>query len=135
MKVGFTGSRVDRADNVRLDEAKVAELLRDPRSRMLRLTALEPELDGEGRLLWDPMPDDAANSVFLGFEDGIPRFSPLQKIEPGQNVWGVFRLLSLMPPEDAAIWGAAFALIAWHNRHGFCANCGSPTHLFRAGWG
>jgi len=33
------------------------------------------------------------------------------------------------------LWGGARSLIAWHNRHCFCANCGSATELFRAGWG
>jgi NAD+ diphosphatase len=53
----------------------------------------------------------------------------------GQRAWGVFRLLALMSPRDAAIWGAARSLNEWHNRHGFCSVCGQPTVPFRAGWG
>jgi NAD+ diphosphatase len=47
----------------------------------------------------------------------------------------VFRLLETMRPEDAALWGTARSLIEWHNRHRFCSNCGTPTAVFRAGWG
>ncbi len=50
-------------------------------------------------------------------------------------MWGAFPMLGLMPPGDAAVWGAAYSLIAWHNRHGFCANCGAATLVYRAGWG
>jgi NAD+ diphosphatase len=47
----------------------------------------------------------------------------------------VFRLVEMMRPEDAALWGTARSLIEWHNRHRFCSNCGTPTAVFRAGWG
>jgi NAD+ diphosphatase len=47
----------------------------------------------------------------------------------------VFRLIEMMAPEDAALWGTARSLIAWHGRHGFCANCGAASEPFRAGWG
>jgi NAD+ diphosphatase len=41
----------------------------------------------------------------------------------------------MMQPADAALWGTARSLIEWHNRHGFCSNCGTASTLFRAGWG
>jgi NAD+ diphosphatase len=47
----------------------------------------------------------------------------------------VFRLLSMMSPKDAAIWGAARSVNEWHNRHRFCGICGTETGVFRAGWG
>jgi NAD+ diphosphatase len=39
-----------------------------------------------------------------------------------------------MAAEDAAMWGMARSVIAWHARHRFCSNCGTPTEPFRAGW-
>jgi NAD+ diphosphatase len=47
----------------------------------------------------------------------------------------VWRALSLLPAEDAAIYGTARSLIDWHNAHRFCGRCGSGTTMFRAGWG
>lgn len=135
---GFTGSTVDRADNLRLDPGKIAELAAEPGARMLSLAGLDPELDGEGRLAWQPLPalPDLAELIFLGLEDGMPLFAPLVRIdEMGQRASSSFRLLEIMAPADAALWGGARSLIAWHNRHAFCANCGTRTDVFRAGWG
>ncbi len=45
------------------------------------------------------------------------------------------RLLPMLSPEEAALYGGARSLVDWHARHRFCAVCGSPTELFRGGWG
>ena len=101
---------------------------------MLRLAELDPVLDDEGRLVWSPL-EAQADTIFLGLEGDAPLFAPLVKTEAfGQRAWGVFRLLALMSPRDAAIWGAARSLNEWHNRHCFCGICGAPTEAFRAGW-
>jgi NAD+ diphosphatase len=55
MMPGFTGSRIDRADNLRLDEGRIRELAASLRARLLRLSVLDPELDAEGRLGWSSM--------------------------------------------------------------------------------
>jgi NAD+ diphosphatase len=40
----------------------------------------------------------------------------------------------LVPPAQVAILGQAKAIVNWHARHGFCANCGRPTRVTAAGW-
>jgi NAD+ diphosphatase len=112
----------------------VAELAAAPDARLLQLSGTDPVLNDEGRLQWSGL-DTAEELIFLGLEDGRPLFAPIPRTEPGQRAWGVFSLLGLMVPADAAIWGAARSLIEWHNRHGFCANCGTATTIYRAGWG
>jgi len=134
---GFTGSRIDRADHLRLDPARIAELAARPDARLLRLDGLDPVLD-DGRLAWSPMTElaEGAELLFLGLDEDGPRFAPLQRFaRGGQRAWGVFALLNVMPPADAALWGTARSLIEWHNRHRFCSNCGHASELFRAGWG
>jgi NAD+ diphosphatase len=89
-------------------------------------------LDDAGRLTWDevtPLPHDA-ELIFLGLGEDAPRFAPLRKLPPGQPAWSVWKLLGLMAPADAAIWGTARSLIEWHNRHRYCSNCGTPSELF-----
>ena len=131
---GFTGSRIDRADELRLDPGRIAALAARPEARLLQLSGLDPVLDG-GRLAWSPMPDQA-ELLFLGLDEGEPRFAALQHLASGgQRAFGVFALLNVMTPADAALWGTARSLIEWHNRHRFCSNCGQPSQLFRAGWG
>ena len=134
---GFTGAGIDRADHLRLDEERLAALMANGDARLLRLAELDPVLDGDGRLDWMVLAEaEAGQAIFLGLRDGIPLFAPLVRTAAfGRRAWGVFRLLSLMSPSDAAIWGAARSLNEWHNRHLFCGICGSATDLFRAGWG
>jgi NAD+ diphosphatase len=137
LQPGFTGAGIDRADHLRLDEAKLAELAASLGARLLRLSSLDPLLDDEGRLAWGSLAelDDEAELIFLGLDGETPLFAPLGRAQPGQGAWSVFQILSMMAPEDAALWGAARSLIEWHGRHRFCGRCGAATIRFRAGWG
>jgi NAD+ diphosphatase len=135
---GFTGADIDRADALRLDAGALRELIRRGSARLLQLAELDPMLDDDGRLRWSGIGEleVEAELIFLGLEGEAPLFAPLVRPAAlGQRAWGVFRLLGLMNPRDAAIWGAARSLIEWHNRHFFCGVCGAATTMFRAGWG
>ncbi len=133
---GFTGAGLDRADHLRLDAGRMAEMMANGDARLLRLAELDPVLDKEGRLAWAPFEGAAGEHLFLGLDGGAPLFAPLVRTEAlGQRAWSVFRLLALMSAKDAAIWGAARSLNEWHNRHRFCGICGTATAAFRAGWG
>ena len=135
---GFTGFFIDRADNLRLDEERIAELAASIGARLLRLSGLDPELTDDGRLAWSSTAElaDQEELIFLGIAQGGPLFAALTRVDviaarPGN----LFQLIGAMDPEDAALWGTARSLLAWHNRHRFCSNCGSATAPFRAGWG
>jgi NAD+ diphosphatase len=134
MRPGFTGAGLDRADRLRLDEPRLAELAASVEARLLRLSGLDPELDEDGRLGWEEMLE-VEEHIFLGLRGDTPLFAPLIRAEPGQRAWSVFALLNRMAGEDTAVWGTARSLIEWHNRHLFCGACGSPTIAFRGGWG
>jgi NAD+ diphosphatase len=43
-------------------------------------------------------------------------------------------LRRLLGRADVAVLSQAKSLLHWHNRHGFCANCGAPTSLAAGGW-
>ncbi len=134
--IGFTGSPIDRADHLRLDAEKIAALAAGDESLLLRLDGHDPVLGEDGRLAWEKGAGPAdADRIFLGLSDEAPLFAPLPRVETGARAWSVFRLMALMSPEDLALWGTARSLIEWHNRHRFCANCGTATAPFRAGWG
>ena len=135
---GFTGAGIDRADQLRLDEAALRALMERAGARLLRLAELDPVLDEAGALLWHDLAaaEAQADLIFLGLEGEAPLFAPLVRIAAAdRRAWSVFRLLGLMSPRDAAIWGAARSLNEWHNRHLFCGICGAATQSFRAGWG
>jgi NAD+ diphosphatase len=134
--VGFTGAGLDRADNLRLDPDRLAGLMASGDARLLGLDGTDPLLDAEGGLIWSDLPDEGADLLFLGLDEGTPLFAPLVRMQQlGQRAWSIFRVLAMMSPKDAAIWGAVRSLNEWHNRHLFCGICGTATEPYRAGWG
>ena len=137
---GFTGGLLDRADHMRHDLDALAAAMGNWQARLLKLFDWEPEIDESGRLGWTMLteaPDDA-EFVLLGLDNGRPRFAA---ILPGAGAPPPFRspnlmgALTTMAPGEAATFAAARSVLDWHVRHGFCANCGTPTQVFRAGWG
>lgn len=138
IRPGFTGSPLDRVDHIRNSPEAYLELRCDWRARVLGLDGLDPMVASEGGLLWQSMADVAADAelILLGLAGGKPHFVPLVETQGGEmRSMAVWRALSLLPSEDAAIYGTARSLIDWHNNHKFCGRCGGSTHVFRAGWG
>lgn len=139
MMPGFTGGLLDRADALRHDETALAAATGDWRARVLKLADFDPEIDGEGRLVWTTLADlpDGAELVLLGLDGGRPHFAafvPGMRAAPGRSM-RLFAMLDRFAPGEAATYAAARSLLDWHARHQFCANCGSATAMFRAGWG
>jgi NAD+ diphosphatase len=131
----FSGQPLDRADLLRSDPAKLAEL-RANGARLLRLDGLVPELDDDGRLQWAPLGDEQ-NLVFLGLREGEAFFAAVPgegNADPAylqRQIWG---MLGQLPPDDLALYGGARSVLDWHARHRFCARCGQPTQLAKGGW-
>jgi len=126
----FSGGGLDRADLLRGQPERIAELANDPAARELQWLDGLPALDGQGRLQWG-MVDDPA--LFLGLDTCAPRFTSLVPQSPA-DVRAAFALLPLLDPHDAPILAAALSLTNWHRRHHFCANCGQPSMIVRGGW-
>ena len=136
--IGFTGGTLDRADALRHDPAGLAAALADPAARLLRMDAYLPVVDGEGALCWTDLSElpPGATPLLLGLDGGAPRFAA---IVPGDRApprsGALFAILDRLRPDAAATYAAARTVLDWHARHAFCANCGTPTVPFRAGWG
>jgi NAD+ diphosphatase len=133
----FCGHPLDRADHLRSDPAKLAELRGD--GLLLMLDGLAPLLDGEGKLAWSTVaeaPDDA-DMVFLGLLEGRALFGAVPDggdTAPAYTLREMWRLLACLPDEELALYGGARSLLDWHARHRFCARCGQPTALAKGGW-
>lgn len=139
LPLGFTGARLDRADQLRTDPEAFAAAIADPRATCLLLDGIDPVPGSGGGLMWEALdPADERALLLLGIDDsGAPRF--VREAHGGARVDArsrtVMRLLPMLSPEEAALYGGARSLVDWHARHRFCAVCGSPTELFRGGWG
>jgi len=138
--VGFSGSPLDRADHIRRDPAALVAARADPRARWLLFDGLNPVMAVEGDgldLQWlyrSDLPDDVV-SVFLGVDAGdAPRFAASGSAAdcPGRPVDARAAAMQLGDGR-AAIIAHGRALIDWHARHGFCANCAAPTRLDKGG--
>ena len=134
--VAFSGSPLDRADNIRCDPDALGGLM-DWRARLLKLDGLIPGIADDGTLEWGTLADaaDDAELVFLGLLDGKACFAAVPEEGAGgpadPRAWQV---LGLLQPADLALYGGARSLVDWHARHRFCARCGSPTKSAKGGW-
>lgn len=135
---GFTGGPLDRANPLRRDPSALAAAARDPNARLLRFEGWDPVAEGD-RLGWTTLADapPGAELLLLGLDDDRAHFAafvPGAPAPPAVRSPGLFAILDSLYPGEAATFAAARSLIAWHARHGFCANCGGETAIIRAGW-
>lgn len=135
--IAFAGARIDRADHVRADPARLAALRRES-AILLELDGLTPVLGENGMLRWrDISGEDHPDLVFLGLLEGrgafaaVPSHQVVDRASAHREIW---QLLGMLQPEELAIYGGARGLIEWHSRHPFCARCGSPTRIAKGGW-
>jgi len=133
----FCGHPLDRADHLRGDPARLAELRGD--GLLLTLEGLAPLLDGAGKLALSSTADapDTAELVFLGLLEGRALFGAVPDggdMAPAYTLREMWRLLVGLPAVQLALYGGARSLLDWHARHRFCARCGQPTVLVKGGW-
>ena len=140
--IAFAGSPLDRADNIRADREALGALM-NWKARLLKLDALMPDLDENGRLGWGSLADapEDAELVFLGLDrsDGGERacfaaVPPQGDASPRMANPRLWALMANLDPGDLALYGGARSLIDWHARHRFCAQCGAGTHIAKGGW-
>jgi NAD+ diphosphatase len=146
--LGYTASLIDRAAHRRLDVAKLAGDARAGAYVVGGEMIITRKRDAGG----DPLfaLDEARAltqtqaSVFLGLADGAPRFG----IGIGKDAVETLRargdllitdlrtiaVQGLVAAEHLPPLAEAKAMLAWHARHRFCANCGAPTEVAEAGW-
>jgi len=136
MSIGFTDSPLLRLEREREDAAALARHLADPDARLLLLEGLDPVIGEAGGLTWGPLAGrrDDVDLALLGLLDGRPAFVALTPLAAGKPMYTLLRLLADLPAPEAATWGVARSLVDWHARHRFCARCGAPTTVSRAGW-
>ena len=128
----FTGPGIDRADALHAKPDEVARLLASPEARALAWSSGAPALDEAGRLSWCQATGD--EPLFLGLDDGIPRFSAIPDGTVPIDSRAHFALLGALDERDAPLFAAALSLANWHRRHGFCSVCAAPTSPTRGGW-
>lgn len=132
---GFTGSTLDRCEPARAQAEMLDAMAMESGALLLDLDGYDPRVEGD-RLGWSALPALAPEErVLLGRIDGKARFARLDPDAPAaRRTNELMSLLAGLHPAEAELYATARSLLDWHARHRFCANCGSPTAPFRAGW-
>jgi NAD+ diphosphatase len=83
-------------------------------------------------------------TIFLGLRDGAAVFgmgisAPAIENLVGREDVAVAELRGMVmqgvvPPDQLSAIAVAKSLVNWHQRHGYCANCGTRTGMTEAGW-
>src|SRR5215831_8531628 len=147
----FVSNILDRAAHLRGDERKLFPLDSDPRSRayLIYRDSLVVKREGDvwrALLTIDEALKCGANpgTVFLGLRDGAAVYG--MGISPaaaekliGRDDVAVAELRGMVmqgavPPEQLSAVAVAKSLVTWHQRQGFCANCGARTAMREGGW-
>ncbi len=147
----FVSDILDRAAHLRMSDEKLfaMEGQRDARAYVVYRDSLvvKQEADGPRALLTiDEALKFGANpgTIFLGLRDGAPVFgmgmsaAAAEKLL-GRDDVGVTELRGMamqgsVPPAQLSAVAMAKSLVSWHQRHGFCANCGARTGMSQGGW-
>ena len=141
----FAGNPLDRGEVERRDEEWLTAQASDPSSLMLPMWQLNVPVSGDHALTW-MKPEEVqrlnveAGPIFLGLLDGVSHFvvdvssADRGDIEgDGLTFEDARTTAEYMSSTDSGIVAQARAQLSWHNRHGFCAVCGHPTHVARGG--
>ncbi len=143
----FTGMALDRAMTERKDPGRVRELLQDPTTRVLAAgqdgvlmrdgsapelvrASLSSDPDSEPVLLGV---DDRGQALFALDLDGLAD-TARAALTDGAQLVSLRDAGAVLPHAEAGLAAYLAALLNWHRRHRFCANCGARTVVEEAGY-
>jgi NAD+ diphosphatase len=147
--IPFAGNPLDRAANLRRDEAWLEERLRAVESRYLafwRLNVLACEGE-QCELRWLDAGvcghlDERTPPLLLGLDNGVAHFAvdlsalsdPVGTLDiEDASFTDARRIATTLPRPEAGILAQARSLLEWHGRHRYCGTCGSPTAVSGGG--
>jgi NAD+ diphosphatase len=144
----FSGATLDRAQALRATPERVTELLEAPGAAVVGATAdgVLVALDDPTRVVRLPLSEadeyiDSEALILLGLDDAAPIFAvdldPWPDAEPplpdGTRVMPLREAGAALPRAEAGLSAYAVALLNWHRRHSYCANCGTLTAVVEGG--
>lgn len=131
--LAFLGNTLDRCANKRTDEVWLGGLLEQSTTRHVYLNG-DRTIIVDGKLQTFPQAN-APGWVFLGLdENGSGWFASTAKAEENLVDLRSLAVAGQLPQGELAILAQARSLLHWHERHGFCANCGVQTEMRDAGY-
>src|SRR3979409_2454932 len=147
----FISNILDRAAHLRSDDAKLMALegQHDTRAYVVYRDSLVVKQETEGPcalLTIDEALKFGANpgTIFLGLRDGAAVFgmgisaAAVEALLPRDDVkvseLRGMAMQGVVPSDQLSAIARAKSMVTWHQRHGFCANCGTRTAMKEGGW-
>ncbi len=147
----FVSHSIDRAAYIRTDAEKLfaLETHRDARAYVVYrdLLLVTQGADGPRALLTlDEARKFGANpgTIFLGLSHGAAIFGMGISQTAAEGLVGrndvavenlrVIAINGAIPAKELSTIAMAKSLVSWHQRHGYCANCGARTSMTQGGW-
>jgi NAD+ diphosphatase len=148
---GFVNNILDRAAHLRGSDEKLLALEANPTSRayVVHRDSLLVKKEGDATralLTLDEALKCGANpgTIFLGLRDGGAVFGMGISAAAAENLMthndvAVADLRGMatagvVPPGELSAIAMAKSMVNWHQRHGYCANCGTRTAMKEGGW-
>src|SRR6201992_1894960 len=147
----FVTNVLDRAAHLRTKDDRLMAMESDSRARayVVHRDSMVVKKDGDSAralLSLEEALKFGANpgTIFLGLRDGAPMFGmgigapAVEKLLNRDDV-AVSELRGMAmqgagPPDQLSAIAMAKSMVTWHQRHGFCANCGTRTLMTQGGW-
>lgn len=149
----FAINRLDRREDLRMKPDAILALRHRSDTRIIAVAGETPILnrtEGDTLSVWFSHGEaerlgPAQEEAFLGMaEDGSPRFGRLldrasvealkERTDLVVTDLRSVAIKQLVPEDEAGPLGEAKALLDWHARHRFCAQCGGQTVSGASGW-
>ena len=147
----FVTHVLDRAAHLRSNDEKLFALEghREARAYVVyRDSLVVKQEDGGARALLslEEARGFGANpgTIFLGLRDSAPVFGMgiapqaaeklVGRSDVAVNELRGMAMQGAVPPEQLSAIAMAKSMVSWHQRHGFCANCGTRTAMKDGGW-
>jgi NAD+ diphosphatase len=147
----FVTNILDRAAHLRGNDEKLLALEGNPHSRAYvvhrdSLVVRKEESGSRALLSVEEALKFGANpgTIFLGLRDGAAVFgmgisaAAVEKLLTRKDVAVTelrgMAMQGVVPPDQLSAIAMAKSMVTWHQRHGFCANCGTRTAMREGGW-
>jgi NAD+ diphosphatase len=147
----FISNTLDRAAHLRFSDEKLFALENksDSRAYVIYRDSLVMKKDGDNvraLLTIDEAIKFGANpgTIFLGLRNGAAVFgmgiaaTNAEKLVGRDDVMVSelrgMAMQGIIPPDELSAVAQAKSMVSWHQRHGFCANCGAKSSMAEGGW-
>lgn len=131
--LAYISSPLNRAHDLRLRREELLALRQRSDCAVVRIRGDQVETR-DGRPVTEPS-ESVPGEIFLGLEPGgRPWFARQAAADANLTGLRALMLAATLDAGELSILAQARSIVHWHERHGFCANCGSPTQSADAGY-